>query len=550
MTLVEKCNLQYTISMNENNKGLKGLLGILALLVVLGALWRVLSYQPGGTTQLARPATYHAPASSVGEKVLPQNETVNELLEDPTPAVRSIPTTSNGIQLPTQNIQLQNPVAYPQYRASAKQAYPAHATQGTRYVEQNFYSPDAKTPSTQPSNAMYTASNYVGPQVNFNTSASTRVQEERARMLAPYLRPNRQDKARMDAQWNKMVAALERAIAKALAPKSKKEEMIEKYAAKPEEVASVPQIPGFAGQLAPVGEQIALQKRAMMQSMGNAFGGAAAQQAGGIMDSFAGEVAAALNNPSMTAEQKEKKVQEVTKKYQDKMDKLAQKNQYDKFVTERTEQINEQKEAFQAKYDEQLSNKLGQILDEEWQQEQQLATQNLPLEEYNTKISQLHQQKRNERQQAVLEQGQSVNPLLEVEKQQEEKELKKLQAKVEAGEVESVARAATPNELKQMQADLKVKSADTLDKIAKDPLLGPKAAEEFKPILDTYQQQLNQLYQQELSIDERRQQESKLLKDVNRQLLDKQIDSIEKLDLPEAQKQHILDELNQAYNAI
>ncbi len=512
MTLVEKCNLQYTISMNENNKGLKGLLGILALLVVLGALWRVLSYQPGGTTQLARPATYHAPASSVGEKVLPQNETVNELLEDPTPAVRSIPTTSNGIQLPTQNIQLQNPVAYPQYRASAKQAYPAHATQGTRYVEQNFYSPDAKTPSTQPSNAMYTASNYVGPQVNFNTSASTRVQEERARMLAPYLRPNRQDKARMDAQWNKMVAALERAIAKALAPKSKKEEMIEKYAAKPEEAASVPQIPGFAGQLAPVGEQIALQKRAMMQSMGNAFGGAAAQQAGGIMDSFAGEVAAALNNPSMTAEQKEKKVQEVTKKYQDKMDKLAQKNQYDKFVTERTEQINEQKEAFQAKYDEQLSNKLGQILDEEWQQEQQLATQNLPLEEYNTKISQLHQQKRNERQQAVLEQ--------------------------------------TPNELKQMQADLKVKSADTLDKIAKDPLLGPKAAEEFKPILDTYQQQLNQLYQQELSIDERRQQESKLLKDVNRQLLDKQIDSVEKLDLPEAQKQHILDELNQAYNAI
>ena len=121
---------------------------------------------------------------------------------------------------------------------------------------------------------------------------------------------------------------------------------------------------------------------------------------------------------------------------------------------------------------------------------------------------------------------------------------------MEAGEVESVARAATPNELKQMQADLKVKSADTLDKIAKDPLLGPKAAEEFKPILDTYQQQLNQLYQQELSIDERRQQESKLLKDVNRQLLDKQIDSIEKLDLPEAQKQHILDELNQAYNAI
>ena len=268
------------------------------------------------------------------------------------------------------------------------------------------------------------------------------------------------------------------------------------------------------------------------------------------MDSFAGELAGILNAPNLTAAEKEKQVKELTHKYQDKMDKLAQKNQYDKFVAARTEQINQQKEAFRAKYDEQLSDKLGQILEDEWQQEQQLATQNLPVDEYNTKIAQLHQQKRNELQQTVLEQGQSVNPLLEMEKQQEEKALKELQAKVEAGEVESVARAATPNEIKQMQADLKVKSADTLDKIAKDPLLGPKAAEEFKPILDNYQQQLNTLYQQELSVDERRQKEGELLKSVNRQLLDKQIASIEKLDLPEAQKQSILDELNQAYNAL
>ncbi len=536
--------------MNEDQRSLKVFLGILAVLAVLGALWRVMTYQPGSPVPATRPAVTHTQATPVAETVPTPNGTVNELLAEPTSS--GVPGQNRPNRLPATSAQVETSprVPYPQNRSTVKQTYVPRAQTGQRYVDQNFYTSDTKTPTSyQTGTSSYSSSGFTSPQVNFNTSTAARLQEERAGMLAPYLRPNKQDKARMDAQWNKMAAALERAIAKALTPKSKKEEMIEKYAAKaPSAVTS--QTPGFTGQLAPVGEQLAVQKQQMMQSMGSAFGSAAAQQTGGIMDSFAGELAGILNAPNLTAAEKEKQVKELTHKYQDKMDKLAQKNQYDKFVAARTEQINQQKEAFRAKYDEQLSDKLGQILEDEWQQEQQLATQNLPVDEYNTKIAQLHQQKRNELQQTVLEQGQSVNPLLEMEKQQEEKALKELQAKVEAGEVESVARAATPNEIKQMQADLKVKSADTLDKIAKDPLLGPKAAEEFKPILDNYQQQLNTLYQQELSVDERRQKEGELLKSVNRQLLDKQIASIEKLDLPEAQKQSILDELNQAYNAL
>ncbi len=535
--------------MNEEQRTLKVFLGILALLAVLGALWRVMTYQPGSPVPGTRQTVEIKQTLPAAETLSAPNETVNELLADPISTSSPVQTRPNSLPaMPTQ-VEPSPRVVYPQNRSTVRQTYVPRAQTGQRYVDQNFYTPDTKTPTSYQTGSSYTSSGFTGPQVNFNTSTAARLQEERASMLAPYLRPNKQDKARMDAQWNKMAAALERAIAKALTPKSKKEEMIEKYAGKaPSPVSS--QTPGFTGQLAPVGEQLAVQKQQMMQSMGSAFGSAAAQQTGGIMDAFAGELAGILNAPNITAAEKEKQVKELTRKYQDKMDKLAQKNQYDKFVAQRTAQINEQKEAFRAKYDEQLSDKLGQILEDEWQQEQQLATQNLPVDEYNTKMAQLHQQKRNELQQTVLEQGQSVNPLLELEKQQEEKALKELQAKVEAGEVESVTRAATPNEIKQMQADLKVKSADTLDKIAKDPLLGPKAAEEFKPILDNYQQQLNTLYQQELSVDERRQKEGELLKSVNRQLLDKQIASIEKLELPEAQKQHILDELNQAYNAL
>ena len=299
-----------------------------------------------------------------------------------------------------------------------------------------------------------------------------------------------------------------------------------------------------------MGEQVAAQKQLMMQQMGQAFGSTAAQQAGGIMDSFAGELAAALNAPNTTAEQKNQQVKELAKKYQDKMDKLAEKNQYDKFVAKRTEEINQQKAEFRSQYGGELSEKLGQNLEAEWQEEQKLAMQGLPQEEYYTQLAQLRQSKRDERQQIVLAQGQSINPMLEMEKKQTEAYLKDLQTKVENGEIESVARKATLNEIQNMQADVEEKRKGTLSKIKEDPLLGPQAEQEFAPILDDYQDKLNKLYQKELSVEERFDQEKELTKDVNRRLLDKQTEHIEKLDLPEAQKQKILEELRQAYNAL
>ena len=153
-----------------------------------------------------------------------------------------------------------------------------------------------------------------------------------------------------------------------------------------------------------------------MQQMGQAFGSAAAQQAGGVMDSFAAEVSAALNAPNTTPAQKEQQVKELTKKYQDKMDKLAEKNQYDKFVAQRTEEINQQKAEFNSQYGAELGAQLGKNLEEEWQAEQKLAMQNLPMEEYYKQKATLHQTKRDERQKMVLAQGQSVNPMLEWEK--------------------------------------------------------------------------------------------------------------------------------------
>lgn len=540
--------------MNEERTSLKMILGVLAVLAMLGAVWRIVSYQPGNSKKPNAPA-HHELTTRPAQVTQPhpQTEKMQELLaENPTPAKTvNWPTSGPGVSEKGQLFPTKTAYPVPN-RTAGKRTYPTQGVASNRYVDTNFYSPDTKTPTSQLGVPTYQSAGFVGPQANFQSDGFSRVQEERASMLAPYLRPNRQEKARMDAQWNKLAAALERAIAKALMPKSKQAQGSQMQTAQAAGAAgAIPlQTVGFDGPLAPVGEQLALQKRQMMQQMGHAFGQGAAQQTGNIMDSYAGEIAAALQAENSTPEQKEQQVKQITKKYQDKMDKLAEKNQYDKYMAQRTAEMNEQKEAFRSRYDAELSAKLGQNLEEEWQEEQKLAMQNLPMDEYNTRMSQLHQTKRNERHQLVSAQGKSINPLLELEKQREEKALKELKEKVANGEIESVTRKATPNEMQQMQTDLRIKSQDTLDRIAKDPLLGPQAAAEFKPILDTYQARLNQLYQQELSIDERQEQEAQLLKGVNRQLLDKQIEYIEKSNLSEAQKQKILEDLSQAYNSI
>lgn len=549
MTLAKLCFLHYTNSMDEEKTLLKISLGILVLLIAAGALWRVLSYRPSSNGEI------RAPLSQVQNAARPTHTAASKqnmvaLLEEPASQQAVENVAHKGTVPSSYTVGSVTAVPYPKNRAPVKQTYPNNPSTGKRYVDVNFYDTDTKTPTYRPNSSFRYTTGYVGPQVNFNTSSSDSIQKERAsKMLAPYLRPNQQDKARMDAQWNKMFAGLQRAVAKALMPKSKREEMIEKYAAKPAQTQTA-QMPGFTGALSPVGEQVAAQKQLMMQQMGQAFGSTAAQQAGGIMDSFAGELAAALNAPNATAAQKEQQVKELTKKYQDKMDKLAEKNQYDKFMAQRTEEINQQKAEFRSQYGSELSDLLGKNLEEEWQEEQKLATQGLPQEDYYTQLAQLRQSKRDERQQLVIKNGQSINPMLEMEKKQAEAYLKDLQTKVENGEIESVARKATFNEIQNMQADVEEKRKGTLSKIKEDPLLGPQAEQEFAPILDDYQEKLNTIYQKELSAEERFNQEKELTKDVNRRLIDKQIEHVEKLDLPEVQKQKILEELRQAYNAI
>ncbi len=530
--------------MEEDKIALKIVLGALVALAVVAALWRVLAYESGtsapvrSVTGAVQPGASHqtgvvAPRITVGEQ-----DALNELLPEnaaatPVSAV-AVGPAQPVVPQPTRKI------AYPQHRASRKVAYPSSSTD-RRSVNTNFYPTQpqqSRVPYTQAASSFY--------QGNVIPSASARVQEERAQMLAPYLRPNRKQKEQMDAKWAKLSAAIDRAVLQALTPKSKKEQMLEKYAPK---ATGATAASGLTGPFAPVAQEIVAQKSDLVKNFGQAFGASAAQEAASVMDSFANEIAQAANATGVTPQQAAQQVKEITKKYQKKMDKLAEKSQYDKFVAERVAQDNKQKAQLGALYnDADLQAKFNQIIDVAREKDLALAGQNLPRDDYFTQVAQNNQDMRNQLKEAIIQAGQSVSPLHALEQKRAQEQLETLKTKVESGEIESVARVASPDETRQMKKDLEVQRQDIRQKLTRG--FGAQTAQAFEPILQNYETQLDQLYAQKLSPEEREMQRVALLKGVNRQLLDKQIEEVEKMDIPDEQKQRALTELRAAYNNI
>ena len=529
--------------MNEDRTALKIALGVLGMLAIVAALWRVLAYEPGTVSKpVTQQTVAHYPAA--GRAVLPvaQQDTWQELLPEDSFAAsanRSIPLSVHpAAALPGR------PTEYPNNRASRKEVYPGRSsTAGKRYVDTNFYQADAgySVPYTQAASSFYNSTS-SGPQVNVSSNTFGHVQEERARMLAPYLRPDRKQKEQMDKEWAQLSAAIDRAVLQALTPKSKKEQMLEKYAPKAVQASAAA---GLTGPFASVTQAIVTQKNDIVKSFGQAFGSSAARQAGSLMDSFASEIASAASAPGVSAQQAAQQVKEITKKYQKEMEKLEQKSQYDKFVADRVAQDSKQKEELGALYPEQKAQ-ISQLIDQTREKDLLLATQNLSRQEYFNQLAQNNQALRSGIEQLVTQGGQSAQNLRKWEQGQTQQYLEKLNELEETGQIQSALAAATPDDQKRTQADINA-NRQRLEQDIKN-VLGEQALADFEPILENYERALHQLDAEKLSISQRENKKAAIIKETNRQLIDQKIRQIEKMDIPEEQKQLVLEKLRQTYN--
>ena len=537
--------------MNEDKTGLKITLGVLAALAIVAALWRVLAYEPGRASAKAPSAVTTARSGrSSSQRPLEQTkrqEILDEFLEKDAQDPRANPSRP----VAPVTVEINRPVVYPQTRASHKQGYPGRTATGggKRYVDTNFYTQDNKQPlayTAQPHTA-YTPRTYAGPQAGFTASAQSRMQEERANMLAPYLRPNRKEKEQMDARWAKLSAAIDRAVAQALMPKSKRNQNIEKYTTAnhmAEEKSS-----GLTGPYAPVTQAVAAQKNEIVKSFASAFGGRAAQQASSLMDHYAQELAGALNMPNATPEQKEQKVKEISKKYQNEMDHLAEKNQYDKFVAQRLAQDNKQKAELQAQYpNPELNAKFSQIIDEAREKDLALATQQLSAQDYYKAAYANQYEAHTKMEEAVRQAGESLSGLHRLDEERAQKELASLQQQEEEGKIISVARKAPKEDLDAMAETLKEERNKLVGQVAQ--AYGEDKSQEIKQILDNYDAKMKETMQQELSPAERAQRQHDLRANSNRQILQWQMDQVQQMNIPDEQKQATLEKLRQDYNNI
>ncbi len=534
--------------MNDDKTGLKIILGILGALAVVAALWRVLAYEPDRTkTPVAAVTTRPGGSSLQRVEQTPRQEILDEFLGSTPNAL----ATKQGRFAGNGTVENKRPLPYSQNRAAHKQPYPGRVVTGSgkRYVDTNFYTQDNKHPTayTAQPGTSYTPGSYVGPQADFNTSAQSRMQQERAQMLAPYLRPNRKEKEQMDAKWAKLSAAIDRAVAQALTPKSKREQSIEKYTAKtntPQTQAS-----GFAGPYASVADAVATQKQEIVKSFGTAFGGQAARQASSLMDNYAQELAGALNLPNATPEQKAQKVKEISKKYQKEMDKLAEKSQYDKFVADRLAQDNQRKDQLRAQYSNpQLNAKFSQIIDAAREKDLALATQQLPAEEYYKAVYANQYEAHTKLEEAVRQEGESLSALRELDSKNAQKELETLRKQEEEGKIISVARKSIPEDAAGLEKTLNKEQDELLTHFSQT--YGEQKAQEVKQILSDYHDQMMRTTQQELSPAERAQRQHDLWVNSNRHILQWQMDQVQQMNIPDEQKQAALAKLRQDYNNI
>lgn len=525
--------------MNQERNWLRIGLYFLGALAVLAALLRVLAYTPARQAASGRPTE---PTRFKTSAVQPARPSAPAALEELLPE-GSVPLSPQAQQPVAASYPHASQAAlrYPRGRASDKQIYPGKRQSHSaypRYVQTNFYSPDDKSAAVP-----YTPS-VAGGATSGSFASSTwqaQIKEERARMLAPYLRPNRKEKEKMDAQWNKFSAAIDRAVAQALHPKSKKEAMLAKYAPAQAGQAQT----AAAGPFAPVMQAVSAQKQEVVQSFGSAFGSAAARQAGGLMDSFASEVSQALNTPDATAQQTSQRIKELAKKYQKEMDNLAQKSQYEKFVAQRVAQDAKQKEELGALYPDEKAQ-ISQLIDQTREKDLALATQNLSREEYFNQLAQNNQALRSGIGQLLAQGGKSSQGFQQWEQGQTQQYLEQLNRLEETGQIQSVARVANADEKQHTQSEVSTQSKRIKEEIS--AAFGAQAMADFEPILNHYQQVRNRIDEAELSPAEREAQKAKAVKEANRQVIDQAIRHVEKLDIPAEQKQKKLEELRAAYN--
>lgn len=357
-----------------------------------------------------------------------------------------------------------------------------------------------------------------GPGV-YRPTVEEQMQAERNRTFAPFMTavPKEQQK-RLETQLKGLSSGIDRAVAKALLPKSKKDANIEKYLqrnASPQAVA--------AGPFAPVLDQVAAQKSGVVNSMGQTFGPQAAQEASKVMDSFQNEMTSAVTAPGQTPQQIAQKVKEVTKKYEQKLQKMTQDNGFKKFEQERIAKDNLLKEEIGKQYGSEIAALASEKIDAARAKDMQLARQGLPAEEYYKQQLANQRDRRKALEDIILKNGKSTKGLFAAEDEVERRDIEQKLQDEEDGKTLGRSYKAGEKELAAIDHSLNQERKEKLQTAGQ--IYGEEGARKIDAIYQKYYDDYMKIWNDPDSSKTSKQQASmKLRQDVNKQLEEVQND--------------------------
>ena len=263
-----------------------------------------------------------------------------------------------------------------------------------------------------------------------------------------------QEQKDLNFQIERMSSAVDRAILRAIAPKNKQDELVEKYLLQREqnkaenEKNSEQTIGGFPI-TSPEGKilhQLAGQGKNMVQSIQNAFGEQAGAEAAQIMQEFQQEMQEILSGPGTMAE-KQERAQKLNEKYNKKLQDLSKKEGKKKLDSqlqkEKQEYVNKLKQAYGSKAAEAMQPALEQYLTKR----AELYTQRLGDAEFIEKEGLLRQEFEETQRKILAEQhvGGTIN-VTELQNQKAREKIEDEAQQIEAG------KAYSPRYIKTSQA--------------------------------------------------------------------------------------------------
>lgn len=336
---------------------------------------------------------------------------------------------------------------------------------------------------------------------------------ERERAFSPFMAAmNKEQHKKLESQLKGLSSGIDRAVARALLPKSKKDANIEKYLqrnASPEAAA--------AGPFAPVLEQVAAQKAGVVNSMGQAFGPQAAKEAGQVMNSFQQEMSAAVTAPGQTPQQIADKVKAVTQKYEQKLQKMTEDNGFRQFEQERLAKDNLLKQELAKQYGADFAALAGEKIDAAREKDMLLARQGLPAEEYYKHQLANQRERRKAIEDLLAQSGKSTKGLFAAEDEVERRDVEQKLKDEEEGKTLGRSYRAGEKELAAIDQSLTQERDEKLRTAGE--VYGEEGARRVDGIYQKYYDEYMKIWTDPDSSKTAKQQASmKLRQDVNRQL--------------------------------